>query len=95
MRDNDNNIFLIDLDSITFDPKPNYTLCLPTWSYAPCNIFNLVIWSPNSNTENWVRVVDFNCNHTLDVYALSVVFYEFFFRISILDNYLTHSLTRS
>jgi hypothetical protein len=38
MRDNDNNIFLIDLDS--FDPKPNYTLCLPTWSYAPCNIFN-------------------------------------------------------
>ena len=40
MRDNDNNIFLIDLDSITFDLKPNYSLCLPTWTHAPCNIFN-------------------------------------------------------
>ena len=42
MIDEEKNIFLIDLDSITFRPKDKYN-CLPTWSYAPCNIINKLL----------------------------------------------------
>ena len=42
MLDLNDNIFLIDLDGITFKPK-EWIDCLPTRAYAPCNIFIKIV----------------------------------------------------
>ena len=48
MLDNKNNLFLIDIDSITYEIKDDY-YCLPTRSYAPCIIFIKFIYMDIKN----------------------------------------------